>query len=243
MTSEYLVIYPFLHGSGSSGQVFPEIRPLYWYSLLLTYYRNGETSMEFKDIVMQRYATKKFDGRKIPEDKITELVEIVRFSPSALNLQPWKITVITDPKLKEQLKPAAFNQEQITTCSHLLVFCADPDYDSLIGRLEVLLKNNQVPGDMQKMILEMARSFVDGMTPEQRFSWSQAQTYLALGNALNGSKSLGFDSCPMGGFNPAEFSRILNIPAPLVPVMLCPVGYAADRPMPKVRFPREDILF
>jgi nitroreductase/dihydropteridine reductase len=81
--------------------------------------------MLFKDIVMQRYATKKFDGKKIPDGKIDELIEYVRYAPSALNLQPWKIRTVTDQKLKEQLKPAAFDQEQVTICSHLLVFCAN----------------------------------------------------------------------------------------------------------------------
>ncbi|MEI6292824.1 MAG: NAD(P)H-dependent oxidoreductase [Methanomicrobiales archaeon] len=199
--------------------------------------------MEFKDIVMQRYAVKKFNGKAIPEEKINELIELVRFAPSALDLQPWRIKVITDLKLKEQLRPAAFNQEQITTCSHLLVFCADPDYDSLIKKLSALLKENQVPQEIQAMITGMAAQFAGSMSPEQRFAWSQAQTYLALGNALNGAKSLGFDSCPMGGFNPDEFTRILKIPLPLVPVMLCPVGYAADTPMQKLRFRKEDILF
>jgi nitroreductase / dihydropteridine reductase len=199
--------------------------------------------MQFKDIVMQRYAVKKFNGKTVPGEKINELIELVRFAPSALNLQPWKIKVVTDQKLKEQLRPAAFNQEQITTCSHLLVFCADPDYDSLIKRLSALLKENHIPAEVQSMITGMAAQFAGSMTPEQRLAWSQAQTYLALGNALNGAKSLGFDSCPMGGFNPDEFIRILEIPKPFVPVMLCPVGYAADTPMPKLRFRKEDILF
>lgn len=199
--------------------------------------------MQFKDIVMQRYAVKKFDGRKIPGEKVRELLELVRYAPSALNLQPWKIKVVTDEAQKEQLKPAAFDQEQITTCSHLLVFCADPDYDSLIERLGALLAKNHAPKEMQEMIVGMAKQFTGPMSPEQRLGWSMAQTYLALGNALNGAKALGFDSCPMGGFNPAEFSRILKIPNPLVPVMLCPLGYAADRPMPKIRFEHEEIVF
>jgi nitroreductase / dihydropteridine reductase len=199
--------------------------------------------MEFGRIVMSRYATKKFDGRKLPEAKVKELLEMVRFAPSALNLQPWKIKVVTDEKIKEQLKPAAFNQEQITTCSHLLVFCADPDYDSLIKRLGALLKKNGVPEETRKMITDMAAGFAGPMSPEQRLAWSQAQVYLALGNALNGAKALGFDSCPMGGFNPAEFSKILKVPAPLVPTMLCPIGFAADRPMQKVRYPIEEIVF
>jgi len=199
--------------------------------------------MDFAKIVMSRYATKKFDGKKIPENKVDELLELVRFAPSALNLQPWKIRIVTDQKVKEQLKPAAFNQEQVTTCSHLLVFCADPDYDSLIRKLGALLKKNGVPEEMQKMVLGMAENFTKPMSAEQKLAWSQAQTYLALGNALNGAKALGFDSCPMGGFDPNEFSRILEIPPPLVPTMLCPIGYAADKPMPKVRFAKADIVF
>jgi nitroreductase / dihydropteridine reductase len=199
--------------------------------------------MEFSEIVMSRYATKKFDGRKIPEQKIDELLEMVRFAPSALNLQPWKIKVVADQKIKEQLKPFAFDQEQVTTCSHLLVFCADPDYESLIRRLATLLKKNSVPGEIQEMVIGMAKKFSQPMSAEQKLAWSQAQVYLALGNALNGAKALGFDSCPMGGFDPKEFSRILKIPAPLVPTMLCPVGYAADKPMPKARFAKEDVIF
>jgi len=199
--------------------------------------------MEFKDIVMQRYATKKFDGRKISEEKIGELLELVRFAPSALNLQPWKITLVTDQKIKDQLRPATNDQEQITSCSHLLVFCADPDYEGLIRRLGTLLQNQGVAEELKNLVIGMARNFTGNMPPEQRLAWSQAQTYLALGNALNGAKALGFDSCPMGGFDQKEYIRILKIPPPLIPVILCPVGYAADKPYPKIRFPKEDIMF
>lgn len=199
--------------------------------------------MEFSDCVMQRYATKKFDGKKVPQEKIDKLIDLVRYAPSALNIQPWKIKVVTDQKVKEQLRTASHDQPQITTCSHLLVFCADTDYDDLILRLGALMKKNGVPAETVTFVIDMAKGFANMMTPEQRAAWSQAQTYLALGNALNGAKSLGFDSCPMGGFDPKEYSRILKIPAHLVPVMLCPVGYAADKPMPKIRFPKEEIVF
>lgn len=199
--------------------------------------------MKFKDIVMQRFATKKFDGKRISEDRISELLELVRLAPSALNLQPWRIKIVTDQKTKEQLLPASNNQQQVTTCSHLLVFCADSDYDGLIRRLEGLMQKYGIAEEIKHQVLGMAREFTGKMSADQKRSWSQAQTYLALGNALNGAKALGFDSCPVGGFDPAEYSRILKIPANLVPVMLCPVGYAADKPMPKIRFPREDITF
>ncbi len=104
--------------------------------------------MQFAECVMQRYATKKFDGRTIPDAKVNELLELVRYAPSALNLQPWKIKVVTDKKVKEPLRPVSNDQEQITTCSHLLVFCADSDYDALNKRLGALMKANHVPDEV-----------------------------------------------------------------------------------------------
>jgi nitroreductase / dihydropteridine reductase len=205
-------------------------------------YHGGET-MQFAECVMQRYATKKFDGKTIPEKKVNELLDLVRYSASALNLQPWKIKVVTDKKTKEDLFNVSNNQEQVTTCSHLLVFCADADYDALIARLGALMKKNHVPDDVVKKVTGMAAMFAKSMTQEQRAAWSQAQTYLALGNAINGAKSLGFDSCPMGGFDPAGYTRILKIPKHLTPVMLCPIGYAADTPGPKIRYERSEIVF
>ena len=45
---------------------------------------------------MSRYATKKFDGKVIDDNKIDQLFEMIRYAPSALNLQPWKVKVVTD---------------------------------------------------------------------------------------------------------------------------------------------------
>jgi nitroreductase/dihydropteridine reductase len=199
--------------------------------------------MEFREIVMQRYATKKFDGRKVPEAKMKELFELIRFAPSALNIQPWKIKVVTDQKVKEQLKPATWGQEQVTSCSHLLVFCADTNFAVLLDRLEMLLVDGKFPAEGRTMIMGLARDMFLKMPPDQVLAYAQHHVYLAMGNAVNGAKSLGLDSCPMAGFDPAEYVRILELPPHLVPTMLCPVGYAADRPMPKLRFPAEEIFF
>ncbi|MDD1713115.1 MAG: NAD(P)H-dependent oxidoreductase [Methanoregulaceae archaeon] len=199
--------------------------------------------MEFKDLVMQRYATKKFDGRKIDPARVDQLLEMIRFAPSALNIQPWKIKIVTDQKIKEQLKPASWDQEQITTCSHLLVFCANSDIAGLINKLEMEMKKAAIPPEGIQMIMQLARGLLDTMDPGQQLVWAQHHVFLALGNALNGAKSLGFDSCPMGGFDRAEYARILALPPTLVPTMLCPIGFAADKPMPKMRFKKEDIFF
>ncbi|MEK6827798.1 MAG: NAD(P)H-dependent oxidoreductase [Nanoarchaeota archaeon] len=194
--------------------------------------------MEFEKIVHERYAVKLFDGRKLPDSKVNKLLDMIRYAPSSFNIQPWVVKVITDPKLKEKLTPASMNQKQIESCSHLLVFCANKDIAGNIDKLEKLMKK----AGANTGYIDIMRGFDKSLSDEQKLSWAQRQTYLALGNALNGAKSLGFDSCPMEGFDPQAYAKILNLPLNLVPTALCPIGYAADNPNQKLRFQKEEIF-
>lgn len=199
--------------------------------------------MEFKDIVTQRYATKMFDGKTVPEETINELLEYIRLSASALNLQPWKCKVITDKKLKEDLTPATFNQPQVASCSHLLVFCGNIDVDGQIEKVDKSMKDAGRPDEIRERMMGMARGMAGNRSDEEIIAWTKCHAYLALGNAINGAKALGLDSCPMGGFDPKAYSDILDLPDNLIPALLCAVGYAADKPIPKVRLSKEEMFF
>lgn len=200
--------------------------------------------MDFEAIVRQRYACKKFDGKTIPEKKVQALFELVRLAPSSYNLQPWKIKVIGDSETKRKLVPVSGNNEsQITTCSHLLVFCAETDWKELLERFEKLLEKNNWPVDQIRTTIEKRRQFLSAKTAEERLHWAQLQIYIALGNALNGAKALGFASCPIGAFDSDGYAHVLQLPSNLVPTIVCPIGFPADKPKPKTRFSREEILF
>jgi nitroreductase len=199
--------------------------------------------MEFKDIVMQRYATKLFDGRMIDEPTLFALLDIIRYSPSAFNLQPWKIKIVTASKIKKNLLPHTNNQPQVTTCSHLFVFCANTELESLVDRAVEGLARTGLSPDTVSQYAAMIKGYIGSMTPEQRMAFAREQIHIALGNAVNGAKSLGLDSCPMGGFDPAAYAEVLFLPEEYIPVVLCAVGYAAEKQPPKWRFPREDVYF
>ena len=199
--------------------------------------------MELKQLVMKRYATKEFDGKIIPQDKVNELFELIRLAPTSFNIQPWKVKVVTDKTIKEKLFPASWNQKQITTCSHLLVFCADNDILGLVEKLEKEMIAAGAKPESIKGYVQMMRDFAKGLTPDQALVWAQKQVYIALENAMLGATALGFDSCPMEGFNSAEYHKILKLPKNLVASVLCPIGYAADKPLPKLRFKKEDLFF
>ncbi len=69
--------------------------------------------MEFKDIVKNRCSIRQFEARAVPEETIHELLEITSYAASAINLQPWKIRVVSDQETKDKLFPVTFNQNHV----------------------------------------------------------------------------------------------------------------------------------
>jgi nitroreductase/dihydropteridine reductase len=198
--------------------------------------------MDFKDIVAQRYATKSFDGKKIPDDKLQQILEMTRFAPSAANTQPWKIKVIADEQLKQALLPVTFSQPQVKSCSHLLVFCANIDYNGTKNKMVLGMKKSNAPQASIDQVEMLLNRYVN-LTLPQKITEAQKNTFLAAMTAIYAAKSLGIDSCPMGGFDPAGYTKVLQLPNTLIPTILVPLGYAADKPLPKRRFPETEIFF
>ncbi len=199
--------------------------------------------MDFQEIVKLRYATKRFNGKKIPQKLMEKLLEMGRYSASSYGLQPYKIKVITDQKTKEKLKISSRGQEQVSTCSHLLVICADLEIEKRIEKYGLLMRKNKYPKEeITKRVEYMKKRFSSRSEEEKKF-WAQKQCYILLGNLINGAKALGFDSCPMEGFEPSGYSKILKLPSNLIPTLVVPAGYAADQKKPKIRFTREELFF
>src|ERR1700739_1058856 len=71
-----------------------------------------------------RYATKRMNGAKVPQEKLNRILEATRLSPSSFGLQPYTILIIEDQELREKIQSFAYNQPQIVEASHLLVFAA-----------------------------------------------------------------------------------------------------------------------
>ena len=131
--------------------------------------------MEFKDIVKNRYSCRQYQDKKVPEETIRELLEIIVYSASAINLQPWRIKVVSDRETKDKLFPVAFNQEHVRSCSHLLVLCADTDYSAIIAKFDKTLVDAAAPDEVRGMLVGMATNISSGMNPEQQLTWSQNQ--------------------------------------------------------------------
>jgi nitroreductase/dihydropteridine reductase len=198
--------------------------------------------MEFKEVVKNRRSIRQYQSMPVRDATIEELLEIIGMSVSAINLQPWKIKMVKDQETKDKVFTATYGQNQVKTCSHLLILCADTDYPTLIARQAEAQAAAGVPDDMRERLVQMATNVSSGMTPEQRLQWSREQVFIALGNAVNGAYSLGLGACPMTAFDPAEVARLLELPATIVPTAMVCVGYSAEPGAPKLRYPVSELV-
>lgn len=115
------------------------------------------------DLIKNRYATKKFDGKKIPQKQIDALLEMIQYAPSSFGLQPWAVKVIEDKKTKEKLSPATWNQPQITTSSHVLVFLANTDIRGRIDKYEQMLIESGASKEKAAQVVTIFNGFEEGL--------------------------------------------------------------------------------
>lgn len=196
--------------------------------------------MDFLDTAKSRYTTKKYDpSRKITEDTILRLQEILRFSPSSINSQPWLFTFIGDDSLKKELSEVSFhNKEKVIAASHVVVF-------SVIDAVDKFEKENLA------LLPEGARAYYERMIKPKGETaiktWMAHQVYLSLGFFLSACASLDVDSTPMEGIDPEAYDRILK-PEGYKTLFAVAIGFRdkedANQPAktPKFRFPKEKVV-
>ena len=159
--------------------------------------------MKFIEAIENRYTTKMYDGsKKISNDKINELKETLRKSPSSINSQPWKFTFVNDVKTKGELARASFfNDERVINCDTLVVF-------SRIDSVKIF--ENDIAGRLPEGAVEYFNKFVKPKSDHAIKSWFGKQVYLALGVFLSACANMGIDSTPMEGIETETYDTILG---------------------------------
>ncbi len=205
------------------------------------------------DVLQQlawRYATKQFDPtKKISESDWHMLSESLRLAPSAYGLQPWKFIVVENPDIRKQLRKYSYNQTQVTDASHFIVLCAKTSLDTsyVDAYIQEMARVREKPVESYTAFRTMILEDIAERSAKSIKEWNSHQVYLALGFALATAASTGIDSCPIEGFKPKSYDRILRLKEQgLMSVVCLALGYrdAQDKTIArkKVRFPAQDIF-
>ena len=175
-----------------------------------------------------RYATKKMNGEKVPQNKLERILEATRLAPSSYGLTPYNVIVVEDQKLKEELQGACYGQTQLTDSSAVLVFATwdDVTEEAVDIYIQETAKQRGIGVEMLGEFSGMIKGSLSNMTQEQKVAWAQRQAYIGLGFALVAAATEEVDSTPMEGFVPTSVDNILGLKElGLMSVAVLPLGY------------------
>jgi nitroreductase len=197
-----------------------------------------------------RYATKKFDHtKKLSDEQLDELLKAVQLSPSSAGLQAYKVVVVEDGAIKEQLRAAANNQAQLTDASQVIIFASETNLDEAYAKnyIDLVAKTRSVERENLAGFEQMIVGNINRLDDAQKLAWSHKQTYIALGVLLTAAAELGIDACPMEGFNAGKFDEILGLKEKgLTTSVIAAIGFRAEddiySKLVKVRKPEEELF-
>ena len=211
--------------------------------------------MDILSAAKKRHTAKAYDAeRRIPEQVMQQVYDLLRNSASSVNSQPWHFIVANTPEGRARIAKATqggyvYNAAKVNDASHVIVLCARVDMDD--AHMDALLEQEERDGRFRDA---QARAGQDatrrGYVNQHRYGtkdvaqWLEKQVYLALGTALVGAATLEIDATPMEGFDQkildAEFG--LNEKG-LTSLVLVSFGYSSpadfNAGLPKSRMTQE----
>ncbi|MCX4188089.1 nitroreductase family protein [Methylophaga sp. OBS4] len=186
--------------------------------------------MDIKEAIVSRRSVKYYDPEyEISEAEVQQLMEHAILSPTAFNLQHWRFVNVVDKEKRQQIREASWGQSQVTDASMLLVLCAD---------LNAWEKDPQrywrnTPKEVQDFMLPAIESYYTNHHQGQRDECIRSVGIAAM-NIMLMAKELGYDSCPMDGFDFDKVAKVIDLPHDHIIVMMITIGKkiqdAKDRP-------------
>ena len=185
--------------------------------------------MNIKEAIVKRRAIKHFDPEHVMSDaEVHELMSHVILSPTAFNIQHWRFIRVIDKDKRQQIQDASWGQSQVTEGSLLLVLCAD---------LNAWEKQPQrywqdAPQGVRDFLLPAIANYYTNHHQAQRDECFRSSSIAAMSIMLL-AKEMGYDSCPMDGFDFDKVAKIINLPHDHIITMMVVVGKMKEAARPR----------
>jgi nitroreductase len=190
---------------------------------------SGQHFMDTIQAIQKRRAVKNYDPRhRMSADEIEQLFSLAVLSPTAFNIQNWRFLLVEDPEVRKQIRAAAWDQPQVTDASLLIVLCAD------LKAWERKPKRywRNAPQQAQDFVLPAIQKYYEGREQVQRDE-AMRSCGIAAQTIMLAAQSMGYESCPMDGFDFDAVGKIINLPKDHVIAMFVVVGKGIKEAWPR----------
>lgn len=195
--------------------------------------------MNTLEAIHARRAIKHYDPEhRLTEDEIRTLLNATLQAPTAFNIQHWRFVVVRDPELRRQIRAVAWDQAQVTDASLLVILCAD------LGawRKQPERYWQEAPKPVQDILLPAIQQYYTGREQVQRDE-AMRSCGLAGMTLMLAAKELGYDSCPMDGFDFDAVARLIGLPEDHVISFMVAIGKGTQPACPKPgQLPFEEVV-
>jgi nitroreductase len=180
--------------------------------------------MKVTQAIEARRAVKHYDpSHRMTEAEIDRLLRLARLAPTAFNIQNWRFVVVRDPELRKRIRAAAWDQAQVTDASLLIVLCADlKAWEKEPARYWA-----NAPKPIQDYLVPAIDNYYRGREQVQRDEGMRS-CGMAAQTLMLAAKEMGYDTCPMDGFDYDAVGKLINLPRDHAVAMFVVVGKASQ---------------
>ncbi|HLD14825.1 MAG TPA: nitroreductase family protein [Burkholderiales bacterium] len=181
------------------------------------------------EAIETRRAVKAFDpNHRMTEVEIERLLSLALMAPTAFNIQNWRFVLVRDSVLRQEIRKVAWNQAQVTDASLLVVLCADlKSWEKEPARYW-----RNVTKPVQDFLVPAIQQYYAGREQVQRDEAMRSCGITAM-TLMLAAKEMGYDSCPMDGFNFEAVGKLINLPKDHTIAMFVAIGKGIKEPLPR----------
>ena len=193
------------------------------------------------DAIYQRRAIKHFDPEhQLTNEEETKILEAAIQTPTSFNIQHWRFVIVRDPALRQRIRTEFGNdQAQMTDASLLIVMTAD----TMAWAKEPDRYWKNAPQEVCELLVNWMGPFHEGREWLQRDE-AQRSIGLAMQTIMLSAKAMGYDSCPMIGFDIEKVAELINLPDDHVMGPMVAIGKKTKESWPKPgQLPLSQLVF
>lgn len=185
--------------------------------------------MNTLEAITARRAIKHYDPtHQMTEAEIRQLLKAAMQAPTAFNIQHWRFVTVTDPELRKQIRTVAWDQAQVTDASLLIILCADKD----AWKKDAARYWKDAPQPVQDILVPAIGGYYQDREQVQRDECMRS-TGLAGMTLMLAAKAMGYDSCPMDGFDFDAVAKLIKLPEDHLISFMIAIGKGTQPAWPK----------
>ncbi len=192
------------------------------------------------EAIKTRRSTKSFDSNhKMTQEEIDQILGMAILSPTSYNIQNWRFVIVTEQSLKDKLSELSHGQQQVSEASLVIILCAD--LNSWNKNPERYWAN--IPEEFRNALVNSLRNSYDGKSQQQRDE-AMRSCGMAAQTIMLAAKSMGYDTCPMKGFDYDAVGKMIHLPADHIISMMVVIGKKSKEPSSRGgQLPLSEVVF